>query len=103
MMLQVRVRTGGSPFWTVAAIALCLNAPALVAQDLRTEVVRLRQENEELKGRIARLEALVEALTAEVASLRIEARATAVNTAKSAKQLDRLAPAGDALQTRVIA
>ena len=54
-------------------------------------------------GNTARLEALVEALTAEVASLRIEARATAVNTAKSAKQLDRLAPAGDALQTRAVA
>ena len=53
-------------------------------------------------GNTARLEALVEALTQEVANLRLEARATAVATTKFAKQFDRLAPAGDALSTRAV-
>jgi hypothetical protein len=51
----------------------------------------------------ARLEALVERLTQEVSDLRQEARATATNTNKTAKLLDRAMPDGDALATRVAA
>ncbi len=52
---------------------------------------------------MARLEALVERLTAEVEGLRFEARATATATNKTAKLLDRVTPAGDALATRAAA
>jgi hypothetical protein len=46
----------------------------------------------------SRLEALVERLTAEVSNLRIEARATASNTNKTAKILERVTPDGNSLQ-----
>jgi len=52
---------------------------------------------------MARLESLVERLTAEVEGLRTEARATATNTNKTAKMLDRAMPAGDAISTRAVA
>lgn len=54
-------------------------------------------------GNTARLERLVEALTQEVQNLRAEARATATNTGKTAKLLDRAMPDGDAMATRVAA
>jgi hypothetical protein len=55
------------------------------------------------KADTARLEALVEKLTAEVQGLRAEAAATAGHTAKTARILDRVTPDGDALQTRATA
>lgn len=50
-------------------------------------------------GNTQRLEQLVQDLTAEVANLRIEARATASNTNKTAKILERVTPDGNSLQT----
>lgn len=51
----------------------------------------------------ARLEALVEKLTAEVANLRAETRAVVTHTATTARILKRVTPEGDALQTREVA
>jgi hypothetical protein len=51
----------------------------------------------------ARLEALVERLTQEVADLRAEARSTAVATNKTARILDRVTPDGNSLQTTAAA
>jgi hypothetical protein len=52
-------------------------------------------------GNTARLEALVEALTKEVADLRIEARATAVNTRRVADMTDTATEGGRAMKTEV--
>jgi len=61
-------------------------------------------------GNTARLEALVErlvqqneALTSELVGLRLEARATASNTGKTAKILTNITPNGDAIATTVAA
>lgn len=54
-------------------------------------------------GGNARLEALVEKLTAEVANLRAETRAVVTHTSTSARILKRVTPEGDALQTREVA
>lgn len=51
----------------------------------------------------ARLEALVEKLTAEVANLRAETRAVVTHTATTARIIKRVTPDGDALQTREVA
>lgn len=48
----------------------------------------------------ARLEALVEKLTAEVASLRAETRAVVTHTATTARIIKRVTPDGDAIATR---
>lgn len=57
-----------------------------------------------LRGRdsanTARLEALVEKLTTEVANLRAETRAVVTHTATTARIIKRVTPDGDALQTR---
>jgi hypothetical protein len=45
----------------------------------------------------------VAALRAEVSELRLEARATAANTGKSQRLLERVTLNGDAMQTVVIA
>ena len=54
-------------------------------------------------GNTARLEALVEKLTAEVANLRAETRAVVTHTATTARIIKRVTPDGDALQTREVA
>ena len=48
----------------------------------------------------ARLEALVEKLTAEVANLRAETRAVVTHTATTARIIKRVTPDGDAIATR---
>jgi len=52
-------------------------------------------------GGTAQLEALIDRLTEEVRNLRAEARATASNTGKTAKILERVTPDGNSLQTAV--
>jgi hypothetical protein len=71
---------------------------------LRTSPPPVMQPSAQSSGMTsARLEALVEKLSEEVAMLRCEARATAVNTAKTTRMLDDVTQGGTALRTTEVA